>query len=772
LSKRKDNRITRIGDLLLEQRGRFLVTRNLRAPESQAEFVSEMATYHRDLPKRISEAVSKLAAELAKYEPFDVLASLWFRYNYANPETFKEYEMEGSPAFAEYAALLLLRCPYHSPEERRPLGANELEPIERLLEEIFLLTQWYYGTEFAKADDALHPGPRDDARFTTIVYELMVRNPGYPHHFVDILRRLFQPLSTDLEELLGFTIDDALAMLEAFQRITSAKLVERRDQALRTERELRRSVTRYRRTGDLSGEWPQQLLERLSALPEKKARRDIRRAVGAWLFVALGDTMSFTSADLAEEAKVSTDKARAFLDALSIRFGEVAPDFAMPAPTHALQSRPFVTQAGRYLCPSTALLPWALRPCLEEKLKARASVWERYQRSRASFLESYTLQLFRQILRHGEFYHNLDYTHNGTPTELDGLVVFDGRVFLIECRSGALTPPARRGAPAQVVTDLKKLVADAHGQALRAQDYIRSSDQAVFTLPDGGSLTLRRDELKEFFLVTVTLDSLTPFTSTLHEIAELGIFQSDELPWAVNVLDLRVVAEMVEFPSQFLHFLHRRLRLNELKAVVAVDELDWLGHYLLEGLYFDDWIAGGMQHINLLSYTTAFDDYYLYETGERKTPAAKPRQRMPDTLREIGGVLEEQHPENHSDVVMALLDMGDKARRTFVKSLERIRRLAEKDGRVHDFTFAFEGSRGLTVMASSSMDPERLHERLSAYSLLKKYQARTPEWVGLISHTRLPGLVQGAVVIRSPWEFDADLEKLVQTLPSSNDTPQ
>ena len=47
-----------------------------------------------------------------------------------------------------------------------------------------------------------------------------------------------------------------------------------------------------------------------------------------------------------------------------------------------------------------------------------------------------------------------------------------------------------------------------------------------------------------------------------------------------------IIADFLDFPSQFIHYLRRRTRLNEVAKTYAHDEIDWFGHYLNKGLYF------------------------------------------------------------------------------------------------------------------------------------------------------------------------------------------
>jgi hypothetical protein len=314
-----------------------------------------------------------------------------------------------------------------------------------------------------------------------------------------------------------------------------------------------------------------------------------------------------------------------------------------------------------------------------------------------------------------------------------------------------------------MIHDLEKLVADAHSQALKARRYISTAGSPRFVAEDGTAVTIDKSRFDRIFLVTVTLEPLDPFTPVLHRVADLGIFEEEDLPWAIYLLDLRVISELIEYPAQLIHYLDRRLRLHEAKDVEADDELDWFGHYMHEGLSLEDLQAWPGDKMQLLTYTTDMDDYFLHQAGERATPAPKPAQPIPKKLRQVIEEVEREKGEGYVDVVCRLLDMGSDARKRFVKSLDKIRQRSRQDGEDHNFTMFFSGVKfGLTVFSGLNTPPDELVQRLQNYCIAKKYQTKMDMWLGLGSHLSCPGLVHSWVISAEPWRFDAQMEELVR----------
>jgi len=769
----------------MERRGRVIITDTHRTGEQHREILRRLAELHKSLPQTIESDAKELEALLSKFNSFDIIANVTFMNMVTDPETYKEYSHEGMQAYVEYVTLLCLKHPF-SEGETRLIEGPDLEDIQSRTREIFDKTVWYYGSEFADPNNLEPPSRLEQFRSDMITHQLLVRNPGYFHHLEEVLRDLFsdRTIAQWMDKKLGFTIDQAIAYVHAIQEMMSSRLWERRDRSREEEKRLRAEARLYRKGRWKEGEWSEEFLSVLAGLSEKKMLKHIRSAMVGWTFFALGETYSFSAEDLAETARTSVENATRFLEAFSLPFGSIASDFYMPSATHILQTRPIIYHEGRYLCPIPGMILWGMRPALEdmlnpdsrESMNKNKQLWQKYQAMRGKYLVSETLGLLGQCLKHAEIHESVRYSYveDGELKEadLDGLILLDTALFLVEGKAGRLTPSARRGAPRRMMHDVGKLVADSHSQALRARRYIASNPEPVFTLGDGSEIKIDKNGVETIFLVTVTMDALDVFTPVLYQVAELGIFEEGDLPWAVYLLDLRVICELTEFPAQLVHYLMRRLRINELQIALASDELDWFGHYLLEGLYFEEVKESGLDWVQLLSYTTKLDDYYMYVTGERKTPAPKPGQPMPEHWREALANLEAVHPRGYLTAALVLLDMSGKDRKRFDKYIKRSRKRAKRDGDFHEFTLVWEGgnSRGLTFMCAPSEKARALRKRMEVYCALKKYQTKSSLWIGLCSVVGAPGIVHACLVLSEPWKYDEHLEQLVaEALPRSDE---
>lgn len=184
-------------------------------------------------------------------------------------------------------------------------------------------------------------------------------------------------------------------------------------------------------------------------------------------------------------------------------------------------------------------------------------------------------------------------------------------------------------------------------------------------------MNLEKRNYGRYFAVTPTLENLDVFTKELHQLKEIGIFGTTELPWAVSLDDLRIISETIRLPTQFTHYLKWRLYLNQSGKIVAQSELDWLGYYLVEGPKLLV-VPEGYNNLALQTYTTDFDDFYLYEQGERTVPAPRPSQFCPREVSEILASLEQLDGYCYSGAGEAVLSLNFEERETLAQGVREI----------------------------------------------------------------------------------------------------
>jgi len=326
--------------------------------ESYQAMLRDLARSRGEIWASLEQQVQDLEDILAQYNPLDVIGNILFANAVFDAETYKEYAHEGSDAYIEYVTLLLLTKPFDTYPER----TLEPVPIGDIQQRIISIFNTMRQFLIVKDIDPERVGPPSNliqlqARIVT--ESIFVRYPSYHHHLLDILIDLFTPLQMELENVLGCTIQDALVLIEGMEAIMARRLGERRAKARQSEKEIKAKVKRYRikqhkRRGRKLDQVPEEdiVYQQWGQLRPKEAAEKIQNMVILWLFYAIGETISFTPQELADETQIKLEKVQPFLERLSLAFGEVNPHYyQLPAATHPLMLKPFVQHADHFLRP-------------------------------------------------------------------------------------------------------------------------------------------------------------------------------------------------------------------------------------------------------------------------------------------------------------------------------------------------------------------------------------------------------------------------------------
>jgi hypothetical protein len=749
-------------------------------PDPQLEWQQQLANLPQQLQDQIDEHIEALEEVVIAYDPFDLIASLFCKNALADA-TLKEVQDDRNDAFTEYLTLLLLTRPSEAYPERsnNELPLEILSSVENYIQTIFrdCTLSIMFSDAGAQASRMEPPDPWEHLRGQMVMRSIMVRYPIYHQHFREVLLGLFAPLDRELTALVGFTIGEALNLIDA----VSSLMIERLDRSLQEEKqnskELLKQAEIYRRQRQrrhIEKESEQeQTIRRLASLRPGEAARALQTMQLYWIQRAAGRTFSFAPEDLEQRTQLSPDCVRAFLEHMSLRFGEVEPTyFRRPAPTHQLMTRPFIERNGRYLCPVLPQAYRSLRPALETFLNpdlpgavnTNRSLWERYnKRLRANYVEERAITYLCHALRHANGHRGLTY-YIGTQqqqVELDGMVIADSTLFLVEAKAGSLSPGGQRGAPQSLRTDLRRIVGEASAQLRRAAEYIHTSDYPSFTLHDGTEITVPMRQIRHIFLVNVTLDSFDALVTNLAQYTETGLFSPDALHWAVSLTDLRVISEMIEYSSQFVHYLLRRQKINEIKGtqIQAFEELDLFGNYLKEGLYFEDVIAesDSPDLLQLADYASMFDAFYLALDSQSSQEPSRPIQSIPPLLRDILRELEDQNPQGYLDAGCALLDLSGHARASLVETIQSQRQRTLMDSGFHDFSAPIEAAgTGITCMFARREHALELHERLVNHCLHKIGDHSSILWIGFGFLVDAPRQLNSCLVFDSNQGIEED----------------
>jgi len=156
---------------------------------------------------------------------------------------------------------------------------------------------------------------------------------------------------------------------------------------------------------------------------------------------------------------------------LSCKFGETNKDFNSPLDENAIITKPIINNidGNKYFSPIPQdlvyNLPLIFESFLEEERQRQTKIWQNYQNIKSKYTEDKIYEYFSRLFPKQSIFKNLRYYYQEQKFEVDVLILYDNKIFIIESKAGAFTEPAKRGA-------IKRLN---WGAPLLVYNYLRNS---------------------------------------------------------------------------------------------------------------------------------------------------------------------------------------------------------------------------------------------------------------------------------------------------------
>lgn len=730
---------------VLARHGRFLSLQTTWDEAAHEQMVESYLAERESIESSRADLLDRLEQVLLDAGPADCLAFASIGHLFLDPETYEESTEKRSIAQLQFLAI---RClPLLEKQARKPRS----ELPELAAEAMDLIDQAFAHTVELINRESLNDRRRAGSETAAVDYRrqarvkaLVVRGAAYLEHTRAIFLGCMVPFDATFLTHLGFSASDAWELAAAFQMLVSERAMTARVDAIARYEASYKAVQRLRKKGRLPAEFA-----RLT--PSAQRRLAIRAAFNERFGDPLG-IVAVSADELAERAGIAASRASAWLDAMHCpQVAYNAAHHSVPVGEHPLVQMPLLRVDDRFVAAHPGLLHEALRARLEDLLRdASPTAWETYQEGRGRWLEGEALKRLTSALPGSESWSRVEWACSEGSGELDGLLRCDDLALRVQAKAGRVSAPARRGAPS-MREDVQSLIVSAVDQHARLAAAVgKYGPSALGFGADQGEALLLPLSLD----VVVTLDDVSVWSTETNRLRRLvPMPDTEKVPWVVSIADLMATTDLLQ-GCEFAHYLMRRQRLEREGQVEAHDELDWVGHYIVDGLYFDPFFEdpGGPDLFGLLSFTDAFDRWYFSRAGLLREPAERPGQPLAPELRSLLARLEGERPQ-HWLLAGVLLLNGDEATRE--QLVEAMRHTAGRASRIgwSNASQVFD-SYGLTVWVDSRLPSVALKGDLQAYALHKCEEMQIPNWlvIGLGADHRM-------VVVLAETDTDETFER-------------
>lgn len=708
--------------------GRMITMRNTLSPEEHSRMVEAFVAGADDLRRKQEERRIRLLEILAEIDPIDLLARASLTYLHIDPDTYKEWESDRSPAHVEYLALQILGAGVTTSRECDPLITGRLtgEAVE-IVREMFRDAQMLFIMGGIRARRERPDDHTVDHALKTRLEALSVRGTGYTEHLIRVIHGCLDPFDDECRERLGFTATEALALTYGVADLISDRIAPLWEEAAAARSQMLVDLKRARRRGTASTALPDWVLK----LAPTEAKMQVGMLLMTWMFRDSRTLATVTPADLAGTCSLPEDTCRAILDAFACPPELFRSEFhAYPGGAHPLTHQPILKLPEGYLLPVASSMIDAIRPRMEDLLQRDSTLWDRYVAARGRFLEREATSLVRQVLPGSQSWQGIKWRSTANAgSDLDGLVAVDDLGVRLQCKAGRLSAPARRGAPDRMKRDVADLITHAAKQHHELVAALAAEGPEALGFTNGQSSALLAPLQVEMI---VCLDDVTVWATEAHELRKMDALpESADVPWVLSLTDLMVIADLLH-GAEFVHYALRRQRLERDGRIEAHDELDWVGHYLSEGLFFDPFFDGNDSPsvFRLLSYTEPIDAWYFTREGARTVEAPKPAQPIPEHLALLMKRLDEERPQHWLLAGVALLDGDQRSREGWDRAISHARERVPQVG-WSNASQTFRGRLGITLFVDLRTPWPSIRDQVDDYCRRKAEEHDQSNWIGI-----------------------------------------
>ncbi|RSU24698.1 hypothetical protein CA238_04825 [Sphingomonas koreensis] len=477
------------------------------------------------------------------------------------------------------------------PQAEWPAKLSTAKAVEQVFDELPTLSMAFLAQRIVAGREVDH----DDVQARTVsalqerirFHTHAVRNWGYFGDVVAIARDIYAPLDSLFLSHHGFAATDVIE----FARAMTAEM-ERRlnvwDRALRPAvraGSIPRMLERYYEGfPDLVGS-PEKLAD---AIPADASTEQVIVMLMSHAELRLPDNATYDAATLAELTGADVERAEKVLRALALKPGALASQplefFFLANP---IWGRPLIDLGDRFLAPMPQAIMSHIHAILR-RLAEEANGLKQLDRARNAYLERKLTEALGRALPGATILSGATWSLGAQGFETDAIALIDKTLLIAEAKAHHLTPQGLRGAPDRVKRHVRELVVDPSLQSARLEAVVRQAQagsvEARSALAEAGIAA--PEHIERIIRLSVSLDDLSVLSSAEGELREAGWVPDDhQLAPMMNIADLGVVADILDRPILFLHYLAERGPFQRGFELVG-DELDFLGLYLENGFSF------------------------------------------------------------------------------------------------------------------------------------------------------------------------------------------
>lgn len=205
---------------------------------------------------------------------------------------------------------------------------------------------------------------------------------------------------------------------------------------------------------------------------------------------------------------------------------------------------------------------------------------DRWRAARARAVDRHATSLIHRALPGSSAFSNVFIDGPDGREEVDGIVVFDDIVILIEGKGAPLNLKARRGSVDKLLSQFRELITHGWRQLERDRAFVLGGRPAKFYTEAGNCvLEINRDEIRRCYKLLPCLDGFVNAGTVIHQLVDLDILPADAYAWILSLTDLHIVLDILRRPAELVGYMEFRERWTRDRRLRLLDEIEVLDLY-------------------------------------------------------------------------------------------------------------------------------------------------------------------------------------------------
>jgi hypothetical protein len=410
-------------------------------------------------------------------------------------------------------------------------------------------------------------------------------------------KRLMQDVAAHLdgrvEKELGFSLTDAINVFDWLRQKSGQTITlhDARINRIRRGTANRECVEIFLREfpGVTEGDADDFRRRGASNMPIERLKSEIASLASTFLV----SSFCFSAEHVAVSAAIAVDRAHVLLNYFSYKLGDLSSTETEHLFLHnPIWERPIIQlRGGTFFCPMPHIFFARAFDSLFRVMNSSAGLRATYEKFRANYLEKELQRIFLRAFPDATLYPSLRW-YSGTESsefENDLVVWIEPFLLIVECKSGRISPSARRGGEKRLADDINELIEEPSRQSLRLAEEVTTA-RGEWRSKSGlaAQWPFRPKDVFRVARLSVTLEDVSFVRANCLALKSAGFIPNDlDIAPTISLPDLEVVVDLLVDQPRCLHYLLRRGEL-EGRANYVAREFDFLGAYLQSGLSIGD----------------------------------------------------------------------------------------------------------------------------------------------------------------------------------------